>query len=90
MHKPSIPFIENWRCFRFIERHHAIHHVHMDKNLDVLLPLVDPCLGSLVTAPPQSVPTRTNENARRTERRFSSYGRRLREEVERWTAGVSS
>ena len=83
MHKPSIPAIENFPYFRFIKRHHAIHHVHMNKNLNVLLPLADLCLGSLVISPPQPLPTKTGENARRTARRYSRYGRRIQEGSEK-------
>ena len=76
MHKPSIPAIERSRYFRFIERHHGIHHVHMDRNLNVLLPLADWALGTLVTEKPVSAPT--PESARRLARRHSRFGERLR------------
>ena len=77
MHKPSIPFIARSRYFRFIERHHRIHHIHMDRNLNVLLPLADFCLGSLVTEMP--APTPTPESARKLARRHSEFGKRSRE-----------
>jgi len=48
MHKPSIPFIERSAFFRFLKKHHQIHHVHMDRNLNVLLPVADLLLGTLV------------------------------------------
>lgn len=79
MHKPSIPAIENSGYFRFLKKHHALHHVYMDKNLNVLLPLADLLLGSLILEAPRSVPTVTGPNARATARKFSRYGRRLRE-----------
>lgn len=82
MHKPSIPAIENSRFFRFLKKHHALHHVYMDKNLNVLLPLADFCLGSLVLVAPRAVPKVTGPNARMTARKFSRYGRRLRDEEE--------
>src|SRR5262249_20267467 len=47
MHKPTLGFVTRSRYFRFIEDHHRIHHVHMDRNLNVLLPLADLCLGTL-------------------------------------------
>lgn len=77
MHKPSIAWIENSRYFKFLKNHHRIHHVHMDRNLNVLLPLADLCLGTLVLDSP-AVPT-TPESARRLARRHSDYGRRLRD-----------
>ena len=77
MHKPALPFITRSRYFKFIERHHRIHHIHMDRNLNVLLPLADLCLGSLVTEMP--APTPTPEAARTLARRHSDFGRRLRD-----------
>src|SRR5262245_543596 len=35
MHKPTIRWIEQSRPFRFLERHHRVHHIHMDRNLNV-------------------------------------------------------
>ena len=77
MHKPSSPFIARSRYFKFIERHHRIHHIHMDRNLNVLLPLADFCLGSLVTKMPAVVPT--PEAARTLARRHSEFGKRMRD-----------
>jgi hypothetical protein len=81
MHKPTLPFIENSRAFRFLKRHHRIHHVHMDRNLNVLLPFADLVLGTLVTEVPASTPT--PESARRLARRHSRYGRRLDDDSSR-------
>lgn len=67
MHKPSIPWIERSRYFQFLKRHHRIHHVHMNRNLNVLLPLADLMLGTLVTE--ATVPAHTPEAARRLARR---------------------
>jgi hypothetical protein len=74
MHKPRFPFIERSRAFQFIKRHHRIHHVHMNRNLNVLLPLADLVLGTLVTQAP--APLATPESARKLARRHSRYGRR--------------
>jgi hypothetical protein len=74
MHKPSLPWIERSWYFRFIERHHRIHHVHMDRNLNVLLPLADLLLGTLVLRQPE--PATTPEGARRLARRHSQFGKR--------------
>src|SRR5262249_60609088 len=46
MHKPSIRFIERTGFFKFLEKHHQIHHVHMDRNLNVFLPIADFVLGT--------------------------------------------
>jgi hypothetical protein len=75
MHKPTLPIIENSRPFQFLKRHHRIHHVHMDRNLNVLLPFADLVLGTLVTEVP--APSPTPEAARRLARRHSRFGRRL-------------
>lgn len=75
MHKPMIPFIERSRPFLFIKRHHRIHHVHMNKNLNVLLPLADLLLGTLVTQEPAA--RTTPESARQLARRHSQFGRKL-------------
>lgn len=79
MHKPSIPFVENSRYFQFIKRHHRIHHVYMNRNLNVLLPLADLMLGTLVTQMPAARPT--PEHARAIARRHSAYGRTLADGV---------
>jgi hypothetical protein len=73
MHKPSIPVIERSGFFQFLKRHHRIHHVHMDRNLNVLLPLADWVLGTLVLE--AAVPAVTPENARRLARRHGRASR---------------
>lgn len=75
MHKPTFSMIERTPWFRFIERHHRIHHVHMDRNLNVLLPLADLVLGTLVLEAKPSGPTPAT--ARTLARRHSDYGKRL-------------
>jgi len=57
MHKPMIPFIERSRVFQFLKRHHRIHHVRMNRNLNVLIPLADLVLGTLVTEMPAAPAT---------------------------------
>ena len=81
MHKPSIPWIERSRYFKFLERHHRIHHFQMDRNLNVLLPLGDFLLGSLVLEAAE--PSGTREGARKLARRHSQFGKRLRGEIHR-------
>lgn len=80
MHKPSIPFIERTRWFKFIKRHHQIHHARMDRNLNVVLPLADVLLRTIVRE--ATVPPITSETSRQRARRHSSFGRRLRAELE--------
>ncbi len=74
MHKPRVKFIERSRWFQFLKRHHRIHHVHMNRNLNVLVPLADLVLGTLVTKMPE--PTATPPSARALARRHSQFGRR--------------
>lgn len=42
-------FIEKQPWFAFIDRHHFIHHVDMEANVNFLLPLADWCYGTLRT-----------------------------------------
>jgi hypothetical protein len=73
MHKPTFPFVERSRFFQFIKRHHRIHHVYMNRNLNVLLPLADLMLGTFVTEMPSA--RTTPESARLIARRHSAHGR---------------
>ena len=75
MHKPTMPVIENSRFFLYLKKHHRIHHVYMDRNLNVLFPFADLVLGTLVRDMP--APSPTPEAARRLARRHSRFGRRL-------------
>jgi hypothetical protein len=79
MHKPRFPFIENSRYFKFIKRHHRIHHVYMNRNLNVLLPLADLVIGTLVTDVPAPVPTPAS--ARQVARRHSRSSHRVEEDA---------
>ena len=42
-------FVEIQPWFPFIDRHHFIHHVDMEANVNFLLPLADWCYGTLRT-----------------------------------------
>lgn len=79
MHKPTFPWIENSVFFRFIKHHHRLHHVHMGKNFNVVLPLADALLGTLMIRDPHP-PRPTGPEAKRVARRHSLYGRKMREE----------
>jgi len=75
MHKPTIAFIERSRWFQFLKRHHQIHHFHMNRNLNVLVPLADLVLGTLVTRMPAS--QKTPESARTLARRHSKFQKKV-------------
>src|SRR5262249_4092649 len=81
MHNPRFPWVENAGWFKFIKKHHQLHHIYMGKNFNVVLPLADLLLGTFVLNDPQ--PARVTEPAaRQVARRHSEWGRRLREEAE--------
>jgi len=50
MHKPEKRFFGDWRLYKFLARHHYLHHKHPDKNLNVVLPLADYVLGTTIRA----------------------------------------
>jgi sterol desaturase/sphingolipid hydroxylase (fatty acid hydroxylase superfamily) len=50
-HEPRGGWLENTRGFRFLRRHHELHHERQYKNFNVTNPLADICLGTLVTEP---------------------------------------
>jgi hypothetical protein len=79
MHKPSIGWIERSRVFRFLDNHHRIHHSQMGRNFNVVFPLADLVLGTLMLRDPHG-PRVTEPAARRTARRHSNYGKQLREQ----------
>lgn len=50
IHYPGrFKFVEAQPWFPFIDRHHYIHHVDLDANVNFLLPLADWCYGTLRT-----------------------------------------
>jgi hypothetical protein len=48
MHLPKARRIEKPRLFRLLNGHHLLHHRYMHKNFNVVLPLADLCLGTLM------------------------------------------
>jgi hypothetical protein len=48
MHVPGDRWIENTRVFQWLNAHHYLHHRYAFKNLNVVFPLADWVLGSLV------------------------------------------
>lgn len=48
MHVPrAMESLQRFRVFRFLDRHHRVHHKYMLSNLNVILPLADLTLGTL-------------------------------------------
>jgi hypothetical protein len=48
IHYPeSHRWLQGWRWFRFLDRHHYIHHVDAEANVNFLLPLADWLFGTL-------------------------------------------
>jgi hypothetical protein len=48
IHRPgAYPAIERWAWFRFLDRHHYIHHVDTEANVNFLLPLGDWLYGTM-------------------------------------------
>jgi len=50
MHKPEKRFLSDWPVYKFLARHHYLHHKHRDKNFNVVLPLADYVLGTNIRA----------------------------------------
>lgn len=50
MHKPEKRYFSNWSAYKFLARHHYLHHIYPDKNFNVVFPLADYVLGTNVHA----------------------------------------
>lgn len=48
MHYPKGRWFENTSFFKWIDNHHRLHHKHVGKNLNVVLPIADWMLRTLV------------------------------------------
>ncbi|MGH8005344.1 MAG: fatty acid hydroxylase [Limisphaerales bacterium] len=48
MHVPTGRWIEKTAAFRFLDRHHRLHHLFQYKNFNVVLPLADIVLGTFI------------------------------------------
>jgi len=46
MHKPEQKVFSTWPIYRFLARHHWLHHKYQDKNFNVVFPLADYVLGT--------------------------------------------
>jgi hypothetical protein len=54
MHLPKARRVEPSGLFRRLNGHHLLHHRYMTKNFNVVLPLADWCLGTLLKRAPVS------------------------------------
>jgi sterol desaturase/sphingolipid hydroxylase (fatty acid hydroxylase superfamily) len=41
MHKPEDRFFAHWPAYKFLARHHYLHHRYPNKNFNVVFPLAD-------------------------------------------------
>jgi hypothetical protein len=41
MHKPEKKFFSSWPVYKFLARHHYLHHRYQDRNFNVVFPLAD-------------------------------------------------
>lgn len=46
MHKPEGKWFGSWPAYKFLARHHYLHHRHQDKNFNVVFPFADYVLGT--------------------------------------------
>jgi sterol desaturase/sphingolipid hydroxylase (fatty acid hydroxylase superfamily) len=56
MHLPDSPVVQfiresNW--FKWIDRHHRIHHMKASTNFNLVLPIADLFIGTLCTQEPK-------------------------------------
>lgn len=52
MHVPRPRWFQSTRLFRRLDRHHRMHHLRPDRNLNVVLPLADVVVGTLILRAP--------------------------------------
>ena len=50
MHKPEQRGFSNWPIYKFLARHHYLHHIYPNKNFNVVFPLADYVLGTNASA----------------------------------------
>jgi hypothetical protein len=50
MHKPQQKVFSTWPVYKFLARHHWLHHRYQDKNFNVVFPLADYVLGTSARA----------------------------------------
>jgi sterol desaturase/sphingolipid hydroxylase (fatty acid hydroxylase superfamily) len=85
VHHPGLSRLERFRWFRFLDRHHYIHHVDNKANTNFLLPLCDLLMGVLrrELSPRELTVWPPYEQARRNvvQPTFNNQGMRLRGET---------
>lgn len=47
MHKPTKRFFSNWAAYKYVARHHYLHHRYPDKNFNVAFPIGDWLFGTV-------------------------------------------
>ena len=47
MHQPKGRFFANWEAYKFVARHHFLHHRYPDKNFNVAFPVGDFLCGTI-------------------------------------------
>ena len=50
MHKPEQRLFSTWPIYKFLARHHCLHHRHLDRNFNVVFPFADYVLGTSIRA----------------------------------------
>jgi len=50
-HVPERRWFESIGAFRWLKKHHLLHHKYQTRNLNVVLPIADTLLGTLVSKP---------------------------------------
>jgi len=50
MHKPQNRFFSRWSAYKFVARHHFLHHRYPDKNFNVAFPIGDWIFGTVAKA----------------------------------------
>lgn len=50
MHQPEKRFFSDWPVYKFLARHHYLHHKYPNRNFNVVLPLADYVLGTNIRA----------------------------------------
>jgi len=50
MHQPIGRFFSTWPAYRYVARHHFLHHRHPDKNFNVAFPVGDWLFNTVATA----------------------------------------
>ena len=53
MHKPEGRFFKNWAAYKFVARHHFLHHRYPNENFNVAFPVGDFLCGTIAKASPE-------------------------------------